>query len=410
MAPFRTVMQLADDGGSTAPAAFKPVKTIVDIYGQSVPVDSTGRNAQGEIVIAAESQDDTAARRAANVGMGLTPSGATPSGRTITRNAAVRTVGGQKVYTREVVDAETGEVLRTFEETESPGSLAQAAAQGAETGANENAIELLKRTFANYGLESLADTITDFVRRGYKSDTISLMLQDTPAYKQRFSANEARKKAGLAVLSPAEYLATEAAYRQVMSAAGLPKGFYDSASDFQKFLENDMSPSELNQRVQAAARVVNNADPLYKDQLRKLYGLDEGLMTAYALSPENALPFVERRAKAVGYATAAAQQGIDIGKAPAEYYGDLGVTEAQARQGFANIAQTMPTYEKLQQIYGTEGQSALGNLQAAAFGGTGQAQAEQDILKKRRQEIGQFSGQSGASQTALSGSAEAGML
>ena len=409
MAPFRTTLQLADDGGSTAPAAFKPVKTIVDIYGQSVPVDSTGRNAQGELVIAAESQADTTARRAANVGMGLTPSGATPSGRTITRNAAVRTVNGVKIFTKEVVDADTGEVLNTFEERETPTAM-QTAAESEKQAANENAIELLKRTFANYGLESLADTITDFVRRGYKSDTISLMLQDTPAYKQRFAANEARKKAGLAVLSPAEYLATEAAYRQVMSAAGLPKGFYDSASDFQKFLENDMSPSELNQRVQAAARVVNNADPLYKDQLRKLYGLDEGLMTAYALSPENALPFVERRAKAVGYATAAAQQGIEVGKAPAEYYGDLGVTEAQARQGFANIAQTMPTYQKLQQIYGTEGQDVLTNLQAAAFGGTGQAQAEQDILKKRRQEIGQFSGSAGVGQTALSGGSEAGML
>ena len=286
---------------------------------------------------------------------------------------------------------------------------AEAKALGANS-ETENAIELLKRTFANYGLESLADTITDLVRKGYKSDTISLMLQDTDAYKKRFAANEARKKAGLAVLSPAEYLATEAAYRQVMSAAGLPKGFYDSTDDFTKFLANDMSPSELNQRVAAAEKSVANTDPMYQDQLRKLYGLSNGEMIAYALDPDKALPIIERRAKAVDYATAAAQQGVNVGLQPSEYYAGLGVTEAQARQGFSQIAQTMPTYEKLQNIYGSEGQDVLGNLQAAAFGGTGQAAAEQDILKKRRQEIGQFSGSAGAGQTAFGTSATSGLL
>lgn len=283
-------------------------------------------------------------------------------------------------------------------------------ADAGATKETENAIELLTRTFANYGLGSLAGVITDFVRKGYKADTISLMLQDTPEYKRRFAANEARKKAGLAVLSPAEYLATEAAYRQVMSAAGLPKGFYDSTDDFTKFIANDMSPSELNARVSAAEKSVLNADTLYQDQLRKLYGLSNGEMIAYALDPEKALPIVERRAKAVDYATAAAQQGVNVGLQPSEYYAGLGVTEAQARQGFSQIAQTMPTYEKLQNIYGAEGQDVLTNLQAAAFGGTGQAQAEQDILKKRRQEIGQFSGSSGVGQTSLSGASEAGAL
>lgn len=282
--------------------------------------------------------------------------------------------------------------------------------KGQEKAAQENAIELLTRTFQNYGLGELAGAITDMVRKGYKSDTISLMLQDTPEYKKRFAANESRKKAGLAVLSPAEYLATEAAYRNVMQAAGMPKGFYDSASDFQKFIENDMSPSELNQRVSAASKSIQNADPLYKQQLQKLYGLSDGDMIAYTLDPEKSLPLIERRAKAVDYATAAAQQGVDVGVKPSEYFADLGVTEAQARQGFANIAQTMPTYQKLQNIYGGESQDVLTNLQAAAFGGTGQAGAEQDILKKRRQEQAQFGGSSGVGQTTLGGGVEAGAL
>lgn len=276
----------------------------------------------------------------------------------------------------------------------------------------ENAIELLKRTFASYGIDSLADTITDLVRKGYSGDTVSLMLQDTPAYKQRFAANEARKKAGLPVLSPAEYLATESAYRNVMQAAGLPKGFYDSSSDFQKFLENDMSPSELNQRVQTAADAVANADPMYSQQLQKLYGLSTGDMIAHALDPERALPLLQRRASAVNYATAAAQQGLDVGVQPSEYYAGLGITGPQARAGFTQIAQTLPTYQKLQEIYGAApgAGASLADLQAATFGGAGEAEAQKRVKQLAAQEQAQFRGQSGVGQTTFGTSEVAGQL
>src|SRR5213075_88659 len=81
--------------------------------------------------------------------------------------------------------------------------------------------------FKSYGLESLAPKIFDYVKNGYSGDTISILLQDTKEYKARFAGNEARKKAGLPVLSPADYLATEASYKQIMQQAGLPSGFYD---------------------------------------------------------------------------------------------------------------------------------------------------------------------------------------
>lgn len=410
MAPFRTTLQLADDGGSTAPATFKPVKTIVDIYGESVPVDASGRNAQGEIVIAGESDKDTAARRAANLGMGLSPSGNQLSGRTITRNAAVRTVGGVKVYTKEVVDPETGEVLRTFEETESPGVSAQAGAGGAGTSEQENAIEILKRTFANYGLESLAGRITELVRKGYRGDTVSLMLQETPEYKQRFVANEARKKAGLPVLSPAEYLATEASYRRAMQMSGLPSGYYDSNEDYAKLIANDVSPTELNARLDAAKGAIANADPLYVDQLKKYYNMTTGQLIAYALDPQTALPILERQAAAVGLGVAAAQQGITADAQTAEYYAGLGIGEQQARAGFAGISRTLPTYEKLGAIYGNMPQDSTKSLMAATFGGQGQAAEQQRLEELARKERGMFSGSSGASQAALSGGTEAGML
>src|SRR5574342_3329 len=89
------------------------------------------------------------------------------------------------------------------------------------TGESRDAFMAINSLFKGYGLESLAGKIYEYVKNGYAADTISILLQDTAEYKQRFSGNEARKAAGLPVLSPGEYLAVEASYRQIMQSAGL---------------------------------------------------------------------------------------------------------------------------------------------------------------------------------------------
>lgn len=46
-----------------------------------------------------------------------------------------------------------------------------------------------------------------------------------------------------------------------MRAAGLPEGFWDSQGDFKTFIENDVDPTEMQERVNVAARYVANTDP-----------------------------------------------------------------------------------------------------------------------------------------------------
>ena len=109
---------------------------------------------------------------------------------------------------------------------------------------------------------SLAPKILSYVQNGMSADTIAIELQNTSEYKQRFGANDARVKAGLPALSPSEYLATERSYRQIMQAAGMPLGFYDdSPNDFSRWLEMDVSPTEVKARVDAASEAINNALP-----------------------------------------------------------------------------------------------------------------------------------------------------
>jgi hypothetical protein len=266
-----------------------------------------------------------------------------------------------------------------------------------------DSIAYLQDLFAQYGLASLANTIVDLKQQGLTDRLVSIKLKETPEYKQRFIGNENRKKAGLQPLTPAEYISAEASYKKVMRDSQLPAGFYDQPDDFAKFLGNDVSPSELQQRVDIANQSIQNADPYYTDSLRRLYGLQSGDMLAYALDPERALPFITRQQKAAQFGAEAARQGLQVTTPIAETYTDqLGVTQAQARQGFEQVAGILPTAEKLSQISAGTKPVGMEEATSAVFGGAGSAEYKQRIQRLSEEEQSRFAGQAGVGRGSLS--------
>jgi hypothetical protein len=236
-------------------------------------------------------------------------------------------------------------------------------------GPQRDAATALIDLFNQYGLSSLAGKIIDYVKQGFSSDTMAVMLQQTPEYMKRFAGNEARKKAGLSVLSPAEYIATERQYRQVMSNAGMPKGFYDQTSDFEKFIGNDMSPQELNDRVKSWQDVAQ-ADTATTDSLRRLYGMSTSDYAAYLMNPDRALPVLQAQARAVTFAGAAQRHGYTVGKGLAEQYGGgaYDVSAQDAEKGFATIQEVQGDTQKLASIYHL-GNYGVDEAAAEVFGG-----------------------------------------
>ena len=278
----------------------------------------------------------------------------------------------------------------------------------------DNAITNLTSIFAAYGLDGdFAAAIKDMVIKGYTADTITLIAQDPNstnplaiAFQKRFAANATRIKAGMAPLSPAEYIATERAYRQVMESAGLPKGFYDSNSDFTKFLTVDISPTELKSRVDLAAEAVANADPFYISSLTSMYGLSTGDMIAHVLDPTAALPLLQKQAEAVKIGTAASRQGWGISSQAAESLQMQGVSAAQASTGFRTIAGMQTEQQRLAQIWGGDAAAQGQNLVASTFGTAGAAYADQLIKSIQEKEINAFSGGSGVGKGSLGVSVE----
>ena len=265
------------------------------------------------------------------------------------------------------------------------------------TGADRDAAKALVELFKQYGLESLAPKIVEFIQNGYSADTTAILLQDTTEYKQRFAANEARRKKGLPVLSPAEYLSTERSYRQIMQNAGVPVGFYDQPTDFQKFLENDISPEEINNRVKAATDFVNSANQNELAAMKKFY--TTGDLIAYALDPDRAQPLVGKAFQAAQIAGQAETQGVHVDKDLAESLAGDGISRAQAQQGFGLIATEQPNANKLASIYG-EDQFTTEDLVDETF------RANASVAERRKrlasQERASFGGSSGVSGGSLS--------
>jgi len=245
------------------------------------------------------------------------------------------------------------------------------------TGTDRDAYTALTSLFDSYGLSSLAPDILSYIQNGYSADTISILLQNTSAYKQRFAANQARLKAGLPVLSPADYIATEDAYRQSMQAAGLPKGFYDSTDDFTNFIANDISPTEMNSRIQMASQATVTASPQYTQALQQM-GLSSGDLTAYFLDPTKAAPLLQQQANTAAIGSEALARGLTFDQGYATRLAQAGFTQAQAAQGYSQISQEFAQFQQTAQQYGQN--YTFGQEEQAVFQpGSGTAGSGNDI-------------------------------
>jgi hypothetical protein len=265
----------------------------------------------------------------------------------------------------------------------------------------------LTAKFTTYGLASLIPKIKELAISGVGEETIKAELANTEEYKLRFSANQDRLKKNLSILSPAEYLAVEDGYRQTLRAYGLTQ--FDNDAYVKQFIVNDISPTELSNRVVMAVQRVRNADPAIQTQLKDYYGIGDTDLVAYVLDPAQQFQKIQRQVAAAEIGVAAGRQGLQAGVNVAEQLAAQGITQAEAQKGYATIADILPTAEKLSSIYGTtmEGYDQS-KAEQEVFNSLASAQRARQKLTAR--EIAQFSGSSGMSKASLSEGKTAGQI
>lgn len=256
----------------------------------------------------------------------------------------------------------------------------------------QDARQTIRQVLETYGLGELSDfTYNEIIVKETVNienpDAVIFALREQPAYQKRFAANAARARKGLAELDPASYIQLENQYREIMRSNGLPVGFYDQTDDFSTFLEADVSPSELNERVQQGYRAVADADPQVKRQMQELYGVTEGELAAYFLDPQRTAPLLTRQARAAQIAARSAEQaGIQLAGGLAEQLAARGITQAEAQRGFAEIG----ALGELRQAFAGEEGLTQEQIIGAQFGFD--VAAQEELARRQRRRTAEFAG------------------
>lgn len=260
----------------------------------------------------------------------------------------------------------------------------------------ESAFQIINDALNNYGLSDLQNFVNQIVFGEDIVDANIILgrIRQTPQYKQRFAANEARRAKGLNALSESEYVAMERVYMQYFRASGLPPEMYDQNTDVQNLLANDVSVAELASRINQGYDAVKNADPQVVSEMRRLYGVTESQLAAYFLDPSRATPVLIRQAESARIAgEATLQAGMEISQQQAEQLATAGISQEQARQGFQAIQQAQEVFTGL---IGEE--DITQQEQVAGVFGTSAA-AQQRIRQRQRsrqasfEQGGRFAGQ-----------------
>jgi len=269
-----------------------------------------------------------------------------------------------------------------------------------------SAYDLLFKEFDRYGLSSLVTPLKNLIVSGASDSEFTLKLRESEPYKKRFSANAQRVAKGLKSLSESEYIELEDQYQDVMRRYGLPDTYYARGEmgiqeGFNKFLEGDVSPVELEDRISTAQKRVLNANPEVSQALKQFYpDITNSDILAYTLDPKNAIENIKRKVTTAEIGGAAIQSGLQTGLTRAEQLRAAGVTKDTAQQGFGTIAGGLERGSQLASIYGEDPYTQT-TAEEEVFSLSGATGAKKQRQKITGLEKATFGGQSGISSGAL---------
>lgn len=227
-----------------------------------------------------------------------------------------------------------------------------------ETKARRTAQQDFKAALGELGLADLADTVDEMIRKDFTVSQIKMELPKTASYQLRFPGMAALRAAGRAI-NEATYISNEKGYLQTLRAYGLDAAVLGSRSELGKYIANEVSPREFEERVNiAATRVKENPD--VTTAFKSFYPeVDESGVIAYLLNPTKGMDIIRKqiRISEIGAASQVAGFGRDI----------MGVDQASAlisavgetgygalRTEFQRARQLANTQRRLAQIEGQQ--------------------------------------------------------
>ena len=286
--------------------------------------------------------------------------------------------------------------------------LAAEAIAAGKTADRKSAYDLLYEQFNKYGLSSLVEPLKGLITDpGVSPSEFTIKLRETEPYKQRFGANTQRIAKGLRSLNEAEYIGLEDQYQNIMRNYGLPDTYYTKGDlgrqpGFEKFIAGDVSPVELESRIQTAQNRVVKANPEVSAALKQFYpDISSGDILAYVLDPTNALENIKRKVSAAEIGGAALRSGLSTDVTRAEQLVGYGITKQMAEQGYGTIGGGLQRGSELSSIYGQPAYDQK-TAEQEVFNLAGGTEAARERKKLTGLEKATFGGTTGMTSSALS--------
>jgi hypothetical protein len=248
--------------------------------------------------------------------------------------------------------------------------------------------QMLQDFLNDYGLSGLdLDTAWQaYVSSGSNTDYwMNTWLPTTSAFKTAYPAYDYLMKQGRGI-TVEQYREYQQNLYATAHQAGFPQGVVDNDT-VTKFLEAGVPASEAQQRVIDASTAVNNLDKNSQAYFQaREAGISDGDMASYWFDPSKSLPVLENKLKAAQIGGAAANAGIGLDTSIAGQLAKTGVTQAQAQQGFNQLANDQQLFHAL------PGQAGTGMGQASQVGAEFQtdAAAQQALAAARAGRLAPF--------------------
>jgi hypothetical protein len=264
--------------------------------------------------------------------------------------------------------------------------------------ARDEALRILRE----FGLESLIGNIDTAIQNDvsefegpYAREAVWRSVRGTEQYKKRFKGLELRKANNYMPINEDEYLQIEKEFEATLRANGMPKGFYDTQEDFAMFIGNDVRQDELNTRISQGYRAVMETEPGTKEELKRLYALNDSDIAAFLIDPTRFQQTeAVKKAEAARRANAAREAGLQIQASQAEELYNRGITQQTAQRGFQELGATQELFQPMQ---AGEEQISLEEQIAGTF--QTNAAAVQRIATRRRRRQAQFEAGGGLTET-----------
>jgi hypothetical protein len=313
-------------------------------------------------------------------------------------------------------DPNTGDIIALYSDGKTnilskgtKGLESQKAADAATAGRQaerQSAYDLLYSQFAQYGLASLVEPLKGLIVSGASPAEFTIKLRESDAYQKRFAANKERVAKGLKAIDEATYIGLEDQYQNLMRNYGLPASYYTKDAmgtqpGFEKFIANDVSAVELEDRIATAQKRVINSNPEVSYALKQFYpDITNGDILAYTLDPTKGLEDIKRKVTSAEIGGAALRSGLTTSMADAEYLQKYGVDKAMAEKGYSTIGGGLQRGSELASIY-NQGPYTQTTAEQEIFNVPGAEEARKARQKITGLEKAAFGGQTGLTAGAL---------